>query len=696
MPIVFTITNIANGIAEGPWYDDILISTNANGTNAVDLGIAGFSGTLNGLSSVTVTQNVILPNKQGVVYFGVHVNSANTIAEVSTANNIAFATTPTVVQAADLALTQFTAATNSAQFGQAFSVSFAVTNLGTAAATAAWNDKIYFNSVSNTLNGATLLASVPGTSPLAAGAGYTRTQNVTLPLVSNSVPGTYYLFAVANGDNVQLESTETNNQLVDTVTIALPPLPDLVVGQVGSPAVGTAGQNVPVSWTVTNIAVATASGPWSESVYLVPASLTLAQFSTNPAAYPRLGAFTYTNNLAGGASVARGEQVTLPLASLAGDLRVVVVVDSNNDVVEQNETNNAALATNDIQVPLTLSLNLPATSISENSLPPTLGGMVARNGDLTSALVVSLASSATNHLLVQGTTTIPAGLATAPFTATVVDDGLPGTNALVTLTASAASYQNATAQILVVNTDVPTLTLSLKSAQITQGDTVGVTVTRGTADITQPLNVSMTSSAGVQLAFPNVVTIPANSNSVSFLLAAAQNTFIAPAQIFTINASATGYSSASAGLTVLNDNAPMLTLSLDRTNISETDGPLAATGTLSRVPVTDAAVTVALASTNTGAARVPAQVTIPALQGSVTFNVAAVNDTNVTGPKVTLISAQTVDTGGNLVGAVATEILVVQDANGPTLSVSVANKVVSKGASPATIAVGFRHAAADK
>ncbi len=178
---------------------------------------------------------------------------------------------------------------------------------------------------------------------------------------------------------------------------------------------------------------------------------------------------------------------------------------------------------------------------------------------------------------------------------------------------------------------------------------------------------------------PASVTIPANTNAVTFAVLAVQNTIIAPTQIYTISASALGYASISTTLSVLNDNAPTLTLSLDRTNINEADGPFAAIATVSRQPVTAQPVTIALGSSNTGAAIVPAQITIPALIGSATFYVAAVNDTNITGPKETLITAQSLDVQGDLVGIPVSEALTVQDNNGPALRVTIANRVVPKG-----------------
>ncbi len=113
---------------------------------------------------------------------------------------------------------------------------------------------------------------------------------------------------------------------------------------------------------------------------------------------------------------------------------------------------------------------------------------VSRNGDLSVSAVVSLANSGTNNLVVPASVTIPAGLSTAPFTATVLDDGVPDSNTVATIYADSGGYQSATAEITVVNTDVPSLALSLASPQITEGQTVNATVTSTTTS-TNPLTV---------------------------------------------------------------------------------------------------------------------------------------------------------------------------------------------------------------
>jgi hypothetical protein len=676
--LVLAITNQGNAMAAGPWFNQILLANNTNGIGAHSLGMFTFTSALLAGGSTTITQTAILPQSiTGTQYFGVILDSASSVPEINRSNNTKFATNPIVIGAPDLVLARLSAPATS-QFGQAFNVQFAVTNNGGVQAAGAWNDQVYLASDTNSLAGATVLATAAGYSPLAPGNGYSRTQAVTLPLTAGVAPGKYYIAAVADSGNALSESTKTNNIATTPITLSLPPLADLTVGQASSSPSALAGQAVAVSWGVTNVGSGVANGPWREAVYLVSAALSLAQFGTNQAAYPLIGAFTYTNNLAPLGSVMRTQQVTVPWNGLAGDLRVAVVVNSDSSLVEQTATNNSALGLNDLQVPTALSITVPVASVLKNSPTPNLTCLISRNGDLTTPASVSLFSTATNALWVPATVTIPAGAGSAPFTVTVLDDGVPGPNFQVTLAASAAGYVGATSQVTVVNTDLPKLGLSLATSPIMEGQTVTAIVTVVPAS-NKPLTVTLANPSPSSLAVPNAIVIPANSNSASFTVLAVQNTIIAPDRTYTISASVNGYTSSSASLTVLNNNAPTLALSLDRTNINEADGPFAAVATISRYPITDQPVTMALASTNTGAALVPGEATIPALQGSAAVYVAAVNDTNVTGPKVTLISAQALDILGNPIGTPVSQALVVQDNNGPVLRLSLASKVVPKG-----------------
>jgi len=75
-----------------------------------------------------------------------------------------------------------------------------------------------------------------------------------------------------------------------------------------------------------------------------------------------------------------------------------------------------------------------------------------------------------------------------------------------------------------------------------------------------------------------------------------------------------------------------LTVAINNPTISETAGPAAATGTVTRYSGLDTPLTVTITSSDTSEVRVPATVTIPAGDASVEFAIAAVDDTLADGP----------------------------------------------------------------
>ena len=98
--------------------------------------------------------------------------------------------------------------------------------------------------------------------PLAAGASYTATQNVTLP---NTTIGSRYLLFVADRNNNQGETNETNNLRAVPITLNAP---DLVVSNITAPVEALSGQQTEIAWTVTNQGTVDATGSWTDSVYL--------------------------------------------------------------------------------------------------------------------------------------------------------------------------------------------------------------------------------------------------------------------------------------------------------------------------------------------------------------------------------------------------------------------------------------------
>jgi len=157
--------------------------------------------------------------------------------------------------------------------------------------------------------------------PLAAGSNYTQAVQVTLPLDQSHSPGAYYVIVETDYGKTQDESNEANNTRASAaLSLTLPALPDLAVTNIVAPAIALPGQAMTVSWAVTNSGSTNVSGVWNETVYL-------GTNSVISNALP-IALFTFTNTLAAGGSIVRTQRVTVPMDGPAGNLRLLVEVDS--------------------------------------------------------------------------------------------------------------------------------------------------------------------------------------------------------------------------------------------------------------------------------------------------------------------------------------------------------------------------------
>jgi hypothetical protein len=576
-----------------------------------------------------------------------------------------------------------------AQAGQTIEVSWIVQNNGGSIAAPAWSDRMVLSTNPAGLAGAQiLLPTVPSPVPqLAPGASYTNTQTVTLPNAAAIHPGVYYLVVDVDYLNQVIETTKTNNVAASALTITSTPLPDLAVSQITAPPTILPGQLTTLSWVVTNQGNLLATGPWSESVYLT--SVAGAAFDpTQPGTL--VATFQYTNNVAAGDSLSRTQTFVLPSLNLSGNSYFAVGVDSANNVVESNETNNVFEATNASVVLPFVTVVLPVKQVVESPATSILSGSVQRNGDLSQPLTVTIQNSTPTQLSVPPTVTIPAGQSTLALPVTVLDDGIVNDSQTVTITPIAAGYNSTAAQLYVINGDNPQLTLSLSSYNFPEGNTVIATLGRNYSD-TNAVSVQIhTLYAGVIYSSITAI-LPPGGGPTNFLITSVDDGVITPPKTFTVAAAANGYLPASVNFTTTEIDTPVVTLSLSTTNISKGDGSQAAFGTAHRSPTTASPLQVLLQSTNIGAAVVPASVTIPAGSDSASFPVGAVQDGQVTGLQETLIRCFLTDSTGAVVGEADPVLLFVQDDNGPALKVSLALKTVAEGLTPATTATVTRN-----
>ncbi|MBV9468241.1 MAG: hypothetical protein JOZ57_03290, partial [Abitibacteriaceae bacterium] len=304
-------------------------------------------------------------------------------------------------------------------------------------------------------------------------------------------------------------------------------------------------------------------------------------------------------------------------------------------------TAKAGVTITDNELPA-LTLSVSPTTFSEGAGAGVVHGTVTRNTPPTASLVVTLKSSDTTSATVPASITIPAGATAVTFNITPVNNAVVNGPRTVTFMASATGHAPATTSATVTDDEGPTLSVKVNPAVFSEAG--GAVASKGTVTRTgstaTALTVALASDNIKKVKVPVSVTIPAGAASATFNIGAVNNTLVDGPQAVTITASASGYNTGAAAVTV-NDDDGKLTLTVTPNTFSEGAGAKAAVGTVTRnTPATDS-LTVSLKSSDVTEAKVPATVIIPAGSTSVTFPIAAVDDTLVDGSQSVTLTAST-------------------------------------------------------
>jgi hypothetical protein len=464
----------------------------------------------------------------------------------------------------------------------------------------------------------------------------------------------------------------TDNTSSLTASSALAAYADLKPANVSAPNYAYPGQPVTLTYTVSNTGTADAGAPWTDSVYL-----STSPTGANPVF---LQSFRTTTPLAAGASRTVMQTLTMPNTGLDGQYYFVVTVNSGGDVIELDRTNNTAVAAQATLLPQTITLALPVSSVSETGVP--FQAAVTRSGSPANPLTLYLniqdtqGNASTGHLSVPASVTIPAGQATAFFTVTPVwDHVVTGTLHLVveaqTTTVVQPSTLTATAPVDVLDVDKPAASLSFIASQLSDGQATQGTVQLNPASVL-PVTVTLTMNVSQQLSFPTTLTIPAGQTTGSFSIMALDLPDMQVNHTVVVTASVAGYVDGTAALQVIHNHLVNLTVTAAPGQFLENALGTAAVGTVTRSVVTPRDLVVDLASSLTTAARVPAQVVIPANTASVQFPIYAVDDpTHQFKPTRTVtITANATDpfTGELITRGAGTTSVQVLNAYGPTFT----------------------------
>ncbi|MBD2169240.1 DUF4114 domain-containing protein [Calothrix membranacea FACHB-236] len=359
--ISWTVENTSSFVAPANWFDSVYISDNEildDKDKVVTDPLTGSNSPLAPGDSYTATRNIDINSSLGTGdrYLLFVVDGSKSQGETDETNNVQAVAIN--ISAPDLEITTATAPV-SADLGETIELSWTVANQGDAAATADWYDSVYLSTdakfdISDTYLTTPLAAE---NTPLAAGADYTTTQNITIP--NNIVTGSYYLLFVTDKyfnyyDNRQIEADETNN--VKAVPIQLGALDvDLVVSDVSAPIEALTGQEIEIAWTVTNQGTENATGTWTDYIYLSD--------DTNVGNDQFYGSFLFTGTIAGGESIERRQSITLP-DNLSGDRYLIVRTDANNQLLEYGKENNNTTVDNQAILVSAFHPNLQVTKVT--------------------------------------------------------------------------------------------------------------------------------------------------------------------------------------------------------------------------------------------------------------------------------------------------------------------------------------------
>jgi hypothetical protein len=572
--------------------------------------------------------------------------------------------------------------------GTAAAVTFTVINSGIGGTGYGyWRDILYisdtpvFNSSS-----AIILGDWDNVSSLAAGAVYSRSVTVTM---RSYFEGPYYLFLKTDYSEKVQETNEINNLVrsVGAIYIKQPPYPDLYVHDVQPLSVKVVpDSSFEVSWIVENIGNLAAVGGFSQKVTLVSgAKRTILGFKQDPEPLPvgtvltQSAVFTVPKGL-GFESDAKVEVQLIPYSWLVEKLNATA--------------NNVALSDQSIPVMKRMFINLTLPTIYENGTWP-YQCILTRSGNTEADLTVNLVNSEPGRISVPLTATIPANQSEGYFWLSAINNSLVDGNTLVTVSAGALGYPGKSAQITVIDDEIPSVMLQLSKMQAMEGDTVRVKVSRDLVT-GSPLMVHLTPGAYSQVTLPNTVTIPAGKDSVVLMMPVVNDNAPELTINVTITAWVYGYNSGVQTLTILDNDIPQIQFTISPRIASEGNGIYAAIATIKRIVPGNGTNTIRLIPSVAGQLILPAEISLPFNVMQKQFNVGIIDNNLVDGNRTVKVTASVyipncgcgapVSSGGTI-----TDSLTILDNDGPSVNISAIPGTVPEGLDTAGSLVVYRN-----
>ena len=341
MQITSKMENLG-GTAAGAFRTGLYLSDDATITAADQLIGSCSETSLAGGGTVGCDVDATIPPSvtPGTYYVGAFTDDQGAVVESDETNNTLAASNTTVVATpADLVVT-VAGGPATGTIGSNIQITSTTENTGGTAA-GAFRVGLYL-SVDATITTADELLGSCSMSSLAVGGTAACDADVTIP--GSVTPGAYWVGAFADDQDVVTESDETNNALAASTPTVVATPPDLVVADVTAPLTGTIGKRIQITSTTENAGGTEAVG------FLV--GLYLSTDATITTADQLLGS-CFVSSLTDGSTVACDMNATIPFGVTPGAYYVGAIADSQDDVAESDDANNALAASNPTDVTAT-------------------------------------------------------------------------------------------------------------------------------------------------------------------------------------------------------------------------------------------------------------------------------------------------------------------------------------------------------
>jgi len=512
----------------------------------------------------------------------------------------------------------------------------------------------------------------------------TQLGNDTLQVVNSSSFSRLLFFAGGAGkDSANIASDTTSHRIIKASQNAKYFSSALVASRITDPTTGAiAAATALLTAAVPGLTLSTSLATFSESAGTAASVLTVTR--TGPTTADAIVTLTSSNP----SRTTVPATLTIPAGSASATVNIAAidnaVADGNAIVTITAAANGLTTATRTINVTdddtAALTVTSNKTTVTEGDGANAVTYTVSRNtADNTQSLVVDLTSTVATRLTVGSTVTIPANAASVTFVGAAVENTVVDGTAQVIVRASATGFTDGAATVSVTDNEAPTLTVTSNISTVAENSVSGsvtFTVSRNSADITQALTVNVVSvTPGRLTVSPATVTILANASAATFTGSAVDNDLTDGDAAVVVTASATGFASGTKTVTVTDNEVSALTVTPNKTSVSEGVGVNAVTYTVSRNSSNiSQPLTVNLASNTTTRLTVPTSIIIPANSASVQFPGATINTTAIDGDVPVIVTA----TSTGFTNGTAT--VTVQDNDAGTLAVTSNISTIAEGA----------------